>query len=64
MDIRYHRVGICNYSMGIRNRLLGIRNRHVSTCNHQVGVDCQLGLKGELLSSRMPSGPNKRTLKT
>jgi hypothetical protein len=48
-----HRVGICNHCVGTRNRLLRIRDRHLSTRNnrvsfrnHQVGVDCQLGLKG------------------
>jgi hypothetical protein len=33
MDIRNQSVGICNHLMGIRN--------------HKVGINCELGLKGD-----------------
>ena len=40
MHIRNRRLGLRDHRLGFRNHRLCIRNRHI-------GVDCQLGLKGE-----------------
>ena len=66
MDICDHRVGIRNYRVGIGDDCMSISNHcvcvndhRVSVCNHDVGIDRQLGLKGELLNRRTPNKTNR-----
>ena len=63
VDIRNHRLSVCNLRLSVRNLRLSVRDLRLGICDRHVGIDHQLGLKGGYRVSEIPEELAERTVK-